>query len=50
MGEHVIHDLVVYALIVLTVSLVWFLTREAVWAVLRLEHRDAQEALSRERG
>lgn len=43
-------DLLVYVLLGLALYLAWFLTREVVRAVDRLENRDAQDALSRERG
>lgn len=43
-------DLLVYALLGLALYLAWFLTREVVRAVDRLEDRDAQEALARRRG
>lgn len=43
-------DLLVYVLLGLALYLAWFLTREVVRAVDRLEHRDAQEARARVRG
>lgn len=46
-------DVLVYVLLALALYLGLFVTREVVYAVLRLEHRDAQdarEASSRERG